>query len=227
MAHHPVEVLLDSLERGKPHVFLKEWEQRDRKNDRQQWFLAQLCYDDKRHTESSLSEATAIPLATIRGWTSALTFLTTDHASGDVRFNAPWFRRQGQRELQQYRSSVHKAIVRQLLLPGSDSNRLATIAQLEESALPELLKNLSPDYIMEILRRTGSFTKVEQTVAAGLRAARKEDRHAESLRFGINKSVLTEFLRFGADASEVTALAALGDYSGAMAITSSPRLNRI
>ncbi len=219
MAQHPVDALLDSLERSKQHVFLKEWEQRDRKNDRQQWFLAQLCYDDKRHTESSLSEATGIPLATIRGWISSLTFLATDPATGNVCFNAPWFRRQGQRELQQYRSSVHKAIVRQLLLPGSDSNRLATITQLEESALPELLKSLSPDYIMEILRRTGSFTKVEQTVAAGLRAARRQERHTESLRFGINKSVLTEFLRFGADASEVTALAALGDYSGAMAIT--------
>jgi len=103
--------------------------------------------------------------------------------------------------------------------PQSEEYVLELSAHLEEAAeFQDLLTLLTPEHILEVLKRGKSLAKVDEAVQRGLRAARRLDKDYELLRFGIQSAVIGEFASSGIWVSEVEALAAQHRDAEAMAL---------
>lgn len=98
-------------------------------------------------------------------------------------------------------------------------------SKLEEAAeYSDLVELLTPDHLLQVLERTQTLSRVDDTVQRGFRSARKLGRDADLLRFGLQQSVIAEIATANAWASEIAALTALRHDKEALALANSAML---
>jgi hypothetical protein len=154
--------LIELMRDRRIEPFAIEWEHRPR-GDHQRRILAQVAYDDTRYTAFALAEMINVPVSQFEQVLGTLSFMELEEPSGNLRFRSLWFRREAQQELRQFEKAVHKRIVRRLLEenPINPSDAGVSLDIGDATDLSELLARLSPDHIIEMLKRTQNITRVQ------------------------------------------------------------------
>ena len=117
---------------------------------------------------------------------------------------------------------MQRLLVKHLLAnPAAEESLLVPQYMEECSDYAALLDLLTPEHILQILERSQTLSRVDDTVKRGFRGAQQLERDADILRFGIQQSVISELARGGAWESEVAALVALSKDNEALALANS------
>jgi hypothetical protein len=202
--------------------FEVEWSVQARGDEQIERILAILAFQDRRSKLVDLTSSVGISRDELRE--KLLSFSVIAVNSEDlVRFRADWFRKQAQKELHQFRRSVHKSIAQKLLSQSDAVDRVLDVSlhYAEAEDHEHVLTFLSSDHLVELIQKAQSINRVQNAVQLGLNAARHLERPGDQLRFGLDSAVLNEFFRFGYALSEVSALAALKEYEAALGIARS------
>src|SRR5262249_14249521 len=83
---------------------------------------------------------------------------------------------------------------------------------------------LTPDHLLQVLERSQTLSRVDDTVQRGFRSAKKLGRDADLLRFGLQQSIIAEIAAANTWESEIAALAALRHDKEALALANSAML---
>jgi len=88
----------------------------------------------------------------------------------------------------------------------------------DASQFQDLLDFLTPDHILQVLERSQTLSRVDETVKRGFRSAKRLGRDADIFRFGLQKAIVAELAVANVWESEVAALAALRRDTEALAL---------
>lgn len=203
-----------------PEFFEAEWRQIPDSDNRLKEILALLAHDSKPHTIATVAETLHLDAGEADRSIRGLNFLTVDAENNTIHFAAESMRKYIADRLAYLKPYVLKVLIEKLLAsPESNESILELPGYLEEAAqFLDVLNLLTPDHILEVLKRSESLGNVDEAVQRGLRAARRLDKDHELLRFGIQSAVIAEFASSAIWASEVGALVALGRDDEAMAL---------
>lgn len=205
-----------------PELFEFDWRQVQQGDEALIRILALLVHDPRLHTVIEISELLNLTDSQIRERLSTINFVYTDEDTGAVRFANPGIRKYTAERLKDKKVAVQRLLVKHLLANPAAEESLLIPQYLEEcSDYPALLDLLTPEHILQILERTQTLSRVDDTVKRGFRGAQKLERDADILRFGIQQSVIGELARGGAWESEVAALVAMGKDNEALALANS------
>jgi len=215
----PTEFLQDAPTKW-PELFEIDWKQVDTRDDALIRILALLAHDDKRHTVADVSMILKISEEEVRIAISKVNFLVVDTSTHDVQFVSSGLRRFAAERLKHKKAGIQKALIKRLLAnPFSSESVLQLPEYLEEAAeYPDLLDLLSPDHILQVLERSQTLSRVDDTVKRGFRGAKILGRDADLLRFGIQKSIIADLASAYPWESEVAALVALRHDNEALAL---------
>lgn len=223
----PSESLLNELADKAPDLFELEWKAVDAGDDN---LLNALSLISQSAQKLSISDVGLILKQSddlIRTILSSLTFVrhaTTD--SEPVEFVSDRFRRFVSTRLTSRRSLVRGLAIECFLqTPESDKALSMLPTYLEEAGqLEDLLVYLSPEHLTKMVERSGSLLPVQEKTTLGLSTALCLGRDGDLLRFGIQRSALTEFDRYPTLRSEVKAWIALGEYANAVRVAQAAML---
>jgi hypothetical protein len=214
----PEKVLLE-VQRKTGDLFDLEWAAVDMRDETLVGIVALITHTPVKQTLADLAVILSLPLEEIRDSLAALRFVYVPPENEDiVDFVSDAFRKFAVNKLQEYREFVHNKLIDALTTAGSDKALFVLPTYLEKAGrLPDLVEYLSPDHFAKMLERSRSLTLVQQQVDLGLETATKLDRIGEMLRFGVQKSLISDFEGYKALLSEVEARLALGRYDAAVA----------
>jgi hypothetical protein len=203
-----------------PEFFETDWKQLDATNVDLQQILALLAHDPKPHSIQDIAEILNMPQEKIRLHLASLNFINIDGATAKVTYATAGLRRYAADKLKLRRPHIQKLLIKRLLSsPQADTSLLELPAYMEEaSEYSDLLSYLTPDHILQILERTQTLSRVDETVRRGFRSARKMGRDADILRFGLQQSIISNLASANAWQSEVAALSALNRDAEALAL---------
>jgi DNA-binding transcriptional ArsR family regulator len=214
--------LLNEAPTELPELFDFDWRQVPQTDETLIRILALLVHDPRPHTVTDLSELLNLTDFQIREHLSTINFVYTDEDTRSVRFANSGIRKYVAERLKDKKIGVQRLLVKHLLANPAAEESLLVPQYLEECAdYPALLDLLTPEHILQILERSQTLSRVDDTVRRGFRGAQKLERDADILRFGIQQSVIGELALGGAWESEVAALVALGKDNEALALANS------
>jgi len=211
---------LENAPSKSPEFFEAEWRQVPDNDEQVKQILALLAHDSKPHSAPTVAGTLGLTALDVEQTVARLNFLTIDAVSTTIHFASGSLRKFIATKLTDRKQQVLKKLIKRLLaLPESDESIFELPAYLEEAAeFLNVLDLLTPDHILEVLKRGESLAKVNDAVQRGLRAARKLSKDHELLRFGIQSAVIAELESSGIWVSEVEAHAALGRDNEAQAL---------
>ncbi len=205
-----------------PELFDIDWRQVPPGDEPLTRILSVLVHDPRPHTVTDISALLGLKDHEIREHLSTINFVYTDKDSSVVRFANSGIRKYAAERLKDKKVGVQRLLVKHLLANPAAEDSLLVPQYLEEcSDYPALLDLLTPEHILQILERSQTLSRVDDTVKRGFRGAQKLERDADLLRFGIQQSVIGELARGGAWESEVAALVAVGKDNEALALANS------
>jgi len=205
-----------------PELFDFDWRQVPQRDETLIRILALMVHDPRPHTVTDISELLNLALSETREHLSTINFVYTDEDTGAVRFANSGIRKYVAERLKDKKVGVQRLLVKHLLANPAAEESLLVPQYLEEcSDYGALLDLLTPEHILQVLERSQTLSRVDDTVRRGFRGAQKLERDADILRFGIQQSVIGELARGGAWESEVAALAAVGKDNEALALANS------
>jgi hypothetical protein len=177
---------LENAPSKSPEFFEAEWHQVPNNDDKMKRILALLAHDSKPHTMLTVADTLGLEAPDVDQKISRLNFLTVDTESKIIHFASESLRKFIATRLADSRRYVLKVLIEKLLAsPGSDDSFLELPGYLEEAAqFLDVLNLLTPDHILEVLKRGETLARVDEAVQRGLRAARKLGKDHELLRFG-------------------------------------------
>lgn len=222
--------VLRAMDRGiSPNQFVQDtpteffevdWKQVDLKDANLIRILALLAHDLKPHTVGDIGTILEMPEEQIRDRLRAINFMIVEPTTENVRFANAGLRRYVAERLKDKKVHIQKLLIKRLIAtPTSQESVLELPEYLEEAAqFQDLLDLLTPDHILRILERSQTLSRVADTVLRGFRSAKKLDRDADLLRFGIQKSIIAELAAANIWESEVAALTALNRDAEALAL---------
>ena len=202
-------------------LFEMEWRTLSDTDDKQKKIVALLCHDEKSHTLTSISTTLGLNREEVQALLTPLTFIRLDVSSSEkVSFVSEAFRRYAAEKLNSLKRSIHKLLINKLLEdPTSDESILLLPKHMEEAhEYQDLLTFLTSDHILQVLLRSQTLSRVQETVQSGMRISKKLERDSDLLRFSIQNAVIGELARSGVWASEMQALVALGRDEEALVI---------
>ncbi len=203
-----------------PEFFEIDWKQVDPANTELNRILALLAHDSKPHTVKDVSEALNISEIAVCSQLANINFVVVDKHNGNVTFVTSGLRQYAADRLKSRKAGVQKLLIKRLLTyPQSDETILNLPEYMEEAGqYADLLNLLTPDHIIQVLERTQTLSRVDDTVKRGLRGARNLGRDADILRFSLQQSVISDLAAANGWESEVAALAALNRDAEALAL---------
>jgi DNA-binding transcriptional regulator GbsR (MarR family) len=203
-----------------PEFFDIDWKQVAAEDEDLKRILALLAFDRKPHTVSDISAILDIKDSEVSARINSVNFLVTDSHTGEIQFANDGLRRFVSEQLKDRKSNIQKRIIKRLLsAPEGVDSAVDLPLYLEDAAqYQDLLDILTPDHILQILERSQTLSKVDDTVRRGFRSAEKLSREPDMLRFGIQKSIVAALAVANVWESEVAALAALKRDNEALAL---------
>jgi hypothetical protein len=204
----------------KPDFFQIEWSQVPDSDDVLRRILALLVHDARPHTIADVGETLRIPFDLAKSKIETVTFLTIDPSNSQIHVANAALRRFIAERLADRKPGIQKLLIKRLLQsPESDDAVLHLPEYLEDAAqFHDLLTLLTPDHILQVLERSQTLSRVEDTVHRGFRSAERLGRDPDLLRFGIQQSVIGELAASNVWESEVGALSSLGRDAEALAL---------
>ena len=154
---------------------------------------------------------------------AGISFITTDDRRAEVSFESDAFCKFATTKLRDQREQVIDLIIADLMArPESE----ITVSHLpvyfeQRGKLKEVLACLSPDYFASIVEHSQSLVPVRQKADLGISAAMTLRHIGELLRLSMQKSVIAELEGAEVWRSEIEALMALNEYTGAMNLAQS------
>jgi hypothetical protein len=216
--------LLAQLPVTLPNLFDLEWKAVDTGNQLQMELLALLSHDRRKHTVASMSRLFETNVATIRELLTQLTFVKplTDDCE-QVEFVSESFRAFAANRVGSWKERIRVRLIDDLLKQPESEEALTFLpTYLEEAGrLADLVEFLSPEHFAGMIEASQSLTPVQQKAELGLTAALRLDRDGDMLRFGIERTVITELGAGGISRFEIAARMALGDYESSVALAQS------
>lgn len=202
---------LEKAPSNSPEFFGAEWNQVPDSDESVKRILALLAHDPKPYTVLKVAETLSLDVCEVAEKMSQLSFLSVDPDSKVIHFASESLRKYIATRLADRKLHVQKLLIKKLLAsPSSQEFILELPSYLEEAAeFQNLLNLLTPDHILEVLKRSESMARVDEAVQRGLRAAKRLEKDCDLLRFGIQSAVIGEFASAGIWVSEVEALAAM------------------
>ena len=203
-----------------PEFFETDWKQVDTNNINLQKILALLAHDSKPHTLYDISDILTLPLDDIKLHLATVNFISVDSLTGNTTFATAGLRRYAADRLKTRKPHIQKLLIKRLLaVPQSTASLLELPGYLEEaSEYNDLLDLLTPAHILQILERSQTLSRVDETVRRGFCSARKMGRDADILRFGLQQSIISDLASSNVWQSEVAALSALNRDAEALAL---------
>jgi hypothetical protein len=203
-----------------PEFFEIDWKQVDAKDEQLERTLALLAHDPKPYTVENIAEILGIHADEVRDRLATVNFMVQDASTGFVHFVTHGLRRYAAEKLRNRKPHIHKLLIKRLLAkPNSEEALLELPGYLEEaSEYADLLSLLTPEHIIEVLERSQTLSRVDDTVTRGFRSAEKLERDADMLRFCLQQSIIADLASANVWESEVAALAALNRDAEALAL---------
>jgi len=207
-------------------LFEIEWDRVQSENTKQLTLLAILAHDRKRHYTDVLASIMDLEPETIHELVQDLGFLSITQ-KGEISFVSEAFREFAAKELRHLREKANNLLVDHLLRdPSSDMAILHLPGYLKQAGrLEDILKYLSIDNFHKLLKSSRSLGPVKKQVQLGLDTAGELKRDGDLVRFGLEKSVMTEAGRTNVWHSEIEARMALDDFDSAITLAQSSVLN--
>jgi hypothetical protein len=203
-------------------LFEIEWNRVDSDNEEQVTLLAILAHDRRRHTLNDLARITDLQPAAVERRFENLGFISKT-SEGEVAFVSEAFRSFAAKQLWHLRDQANDLLINHLLRDPDSDTALRYLPGHFESAgrFEDILNYLSSDHFPRILEFSQSLGPVKKQAQLGLDTARELRRDGYLVRFGIEKSVMTEVGGTSVWQSEIEARMALGDYDSAVALAQS------
>jgi len=198
----------------------------DERNEQLLRILALLAHDLKPHTVADIAGTFNISESHVSSALSTVNFVSVEPASGIVHFASAGLMRFIADRLKDRRPYIQKLLIKRLIaMPRSPEALLELPNKLEEAGeYPDLVDLLTPDHLLQVLERTQTLSRVDDTVQLGFRSAKKLGRDADLLRFGLQQSIISEIATANTWESEIAALAALRHEKEALALANSAML---
>jgi hypothetical protein len=203
-----------------PEFFEIDWNQVSHDDNNLERILALLAHDSKPYTVAGIASILNITEEEVCQRLSSVNFIVVDQGTNNVRFVTSGLRNYAADRLKARKAHIQKLLIKRLLsVPHSDESILDLPAHLEEaSEYSDLLGLLTPEHIIEVLERSQTLSRVDDTVKRGFRGAKKLGRDADMLRFCLQQSIISDLASANVWESEVAALAALNRDSEALAL---------
>ena len=214
----PQTLLKDKL----TDLYGKEWNQ-ILSNEIALKALAIVTHALHRPTVEELSRLLGHDRIQVKSILESLSFLTIDNRTSDVSFESDAFRKFAITKLQDRREQILDMIINDLVARPESVVSLSHLPSYfeQKGKLKEVLECLSPDYFARIVEYSQSLVPVRQKADLGISAAMALEDVGQLLRLSMQKSVITELEGAEVWRSEIEALMALNDYTGAMNLTQS------
>jgi hypothetical protein len=182
--------------------------------------MALLAWDQRTHTIAEAGAFAGTSDAELFAILAGTGLFRARRDSGVLEFAAEDLADFARQKLPEMQKTISDRVIEQLVSEGdSHASQMYLPSYLEQAGEYEkLLKYLSPDFFARMLAQAGSLLPVKQKVALGLSSAIHLGHDGDSLRFGIQRSVLNEFSGTVIWRAEVEARIALGDYDTAVSI---------
>lgn len=216
-----INSLINELPDKLPGLFEIEW-RKQVKSEIQHKILAVLAHDlNRKHTLSDLSQLFCLEMSEIEDFLKKCSFISiSSENNGVVSFVSESFRKFAADQLSNLQDTVNDLIINYLLKDPQSYMALSFLPNYLEQAgqLDKLIAYLSPNNMMEMLKRSQSLSIVQQKTDLGLNTSLRLRRDGDLLRFGIQKSATVELDGAEVWRSEVQARIALDDYDSAIAL---------
>jgi hypothetical protein len=215
---HAAAPVLAELHQRVPNLFAMEWQCVGTSEERQ-LLLALLSRDNRPYSISSLATIVGASAASVIAALSPLSFLQIT-GDGHVHFVSDSMRRAAAQALPEYRQRVDDLILSFLQRDPDSQEALANLPTFFTSTdrLSELVAYLSPERLARLYQTTPSLSQLRQHTSDAAKAARKLERRGDVVRLTLQQATLTHIAESQVRASELRALAAMGDSDGALAI---------
>ncbi len=203
-----------------PEFFEIDWRQVNPHDDTLTRILALVSQDLRPHTVKDIADTFRIAESEVVTRLSTVNFVSIEPQTYQVRFANTALQKFVANRLQRLKVHIQKLLIKKLMrAPEETEAMLALPEYLEETAdYSTLLNFLTPDHILQILERTQTLSRVDNTVKRGRRGAKKLGRDADVFRFGLQESIIAELASANVWESEVAALAALHRDAEALAL---------
>lgn len=203
-------------------LFEIEWSRVQSESEEQVTLLAILAHDRKLHTVHDLARIMDLEAPAVEDLLENLGFISLTR-EGEVRFVSEAFREFAARQLRCLRDRANDLLIDHLLRDPKSDDALRYLPGYLESAgrFQDILKYLSSAHFQRILEVSESLGPVKKQAQLGLDTARELRRDGDLVRFGLEKSVMTEVGSTSVWRSEIEARTALGDYDSAVALAQS------
>lgn len=197
-----------------------EWTTVEEGDERLKEILALLAWDQRTHTVSEVASFAGMAEDELVSLISPIGMLRADRDSMVIEFASEDLAELSRNKLRELQRTISDRVIEQLVMEGdSYTSQMYLPNYLEQAGEYEkLLKYLSPSYFARMLEQAGSLLPVKQKVALGLSSAIQLGNDGDSLRFGMQRSVLSEFSGTEVWRTEVEARIALDDYEAAIGI---------
>ncbi len=206
----PQDILKDIVTNC-PEVFALDWRQVEQADYQLKMILAYLAYDLKPHALNDITETLQIPESIVREELQTVNFIRVDKDTTDVRFVSTGLQRYVAKRLKDLESNIRRLSIKKLLREQDNPDSFLLLPQYYEEAAQhsDLLTHLTPEHILRVLHVTQTLSGVHTAVRRGLQSAKQLEREPDILRFGIQKSIVSELSSQYPWRSEVAALVAL------------------
>ncbi len=219
--------VLSSLQDAAPDLFAYEWKAVNAASPALRLPLAVLAHDRRSYSIATLAVICQTEPGILVDLLKPISFVSVDGSTGAVSFVSQPHRRFAAEQLRSYEPIVNTRIIDHLLEPEQRQEAVLVLPAYYEqtSRDQELLAFMKGSHIVDVIERTKSLSAVRQRVQLGIRTARKLEQYSELVRFSMHNAVIQDITGVGIWGAEVAALAAIGDYAGAVAVAQNALLN--
>lgn len=182
--------------------------------------LALLAADDRPRTTNDIAHLLNIESADVKTSLEKCSFLRIDADMLTVEYQNDAFRRYASEKLGDVMADALDILIRELRQSPETDSSLTQLPRLLERRDDKnaLVGLLSADYFGNITSLSQSLSAVREIAAIGARAARRQSRDSDLLRFGLYQATVNALSSESPRKSEVEAYLALGDANHALLV---------